>query len=70
MIDMVYYCIPSEESPKPVKARSTATIDDFVPDGGEVESFLDDSEDTDEEDSEEDRCVQCRPGVMIVMYNV
>ncbi len=33
-------------------------IDDFVPEGGEVESFLEDSEESDdEEDSEEDRCV-------------
>lgn len=31
-------------------------LEDFVPEGGEVESFLDDSEDSDdEEDSQEDR---------------
>ncbi|XP_064394924.1 rab-like protein 6 [Halichondria panicea] len=46
--------VPSE-SPRPVKARPTMMIDDFVPEGGEVESFLEDSEESnDEEDSEED----------------
>lgn len=50
-------------SPKTVKARPTMTVDDFVPDGGEVESFLDDSEESDDEDSEEDRCVKYNKSV-------
>ncbi len=54
----LYFCHFPAESPRPVKARPTMMIDDFVPEGGEVESFLEDSEESDdEEDSEEDRCV-------------
>ena len=45
------------DSPKVSKpTKSAATVDDFVPEGGEVESFLEDSdEEEEEEDSEEDR---------------